>query len=379
MLKISGPVGAALFVATILVSGAGTGISIDSARADACLAAPKTAAPGGQHWYFHVDRATRRKCWYLHAAGQLRHRAALRHHAVAAADAEAEPAPETQIAAAPAAALAAPAPPAAMPAPMPGNGAGDTPPAPHVTVLAVKTATPFVDTTVLPQHNTSEKPPAPPLPQTLPRDADTPVTATTGPAATGPADNADRHEPQGKADAAYDAPAQAADAARMRTAQEFILLALVLGLAAALTAIVSKIVGIYRRPRISDDPDAAWLTYRSTRRLEAETGRGEQDVPFVDPQDHYGLADLHAQEWLDRSAPAQSQTSTAPPRIADFTQPDSPRAGLTDIELALRALRQARQGAGRAAARRSGSRAVGDCFPAGSLKSATEPESNPFK
>ena len=345
MLKISGPVGAALFVATMLVSGAGTGISIDSARADACLAAPKTAAPGGQHWYFHVDRATRRKCWYLHAAGQLRHRAALRHHAVAAADAEAKPAPETQIAAAPAAALAAPA---ATPAPMPGNGAGDTPPAPHVTMLAVKTATPFVDTTVLPQHNTSEKPPAPLLPQTLPRDADTPVMAATGPAATGPAatgpaDNANRHEPQGKADAAYDAPAQAADAARMRTAQEFILLALVLGLAAALTAIVSKIVGIYRRPRISDDPDAAWLTYRSTRRLEAETGRGEQDVPFVDPQDHYGLADLHAQEWLDRSAPAQSQTSTAPPRIADFTQPDSPRAGLTDIEMALRALRQARQ------------------------------------
>jgi hypothetical protein len=328
MSKISGPVGAALFVTTILVSGAATGISIDSARADTCLAAPKTAAPGGQHWYFHIDRATRRKCWYLHAAGQLRHRAALRHHAVAAADAEAEPAPATQSAAAPAVALAAPA--------------------PHVTVLAVKTATPFVDTTALPQQNTSEKPPAPPLPQTLPRNAATPVMGATGPAATspattGPADNADRHEPQGKADAAYDAPAQAADAAKIRTAQEFILLALVLGLAAALTAIVSKIVGIYRRPRISDDPDTAWLAYQSRRRLETETGRGEQDVPFVDPRDHYGLADLHTQQWLDRSAPAQSQRSTAPPRIADFTQPDSPRAGLTDIELALRALRETRQ------------------------------------
>ena len=207
MSKISGPVGAALFVTAILVSGAATGISIDSARADTCLAAPKTAAPGGQHWYFHIDRATRRKCWYLHAAGQLRHRAALRHHAVAAADAEAEPAPETRIAAAPAAAFAAPAPSAAIPAPMPGNGAGDTPTAPHVTVLAVKTATPFVDTTALPRQNTSEKPPAPPLPQTLPRDAATPVMGATGPSTTGPADNADRPEPQGKADAAYDAPA----------------------------------------------------------------------------------------------------------------------------------------------------------------------------
>jgi hypothetical protein len=333
MLKISGPVGAALFVTTILVSGAGAGFSIGSARADDCLAAPKTVAPNGQHWYYHVDRATRRKCWYLHAAGQISHRAAIRRHAVTAADAEAEPAPESQIAAAPAAAAAAPA---ATPAPRPSVDAGDTPPAPHITVLAVKTATPFVDTTALPQQNTSEKPPASSVPRTPPRDANTP-------AMTGTADNADGNDSQGKADATYDAPAQAADAARTRTAEEFILLALVLGLAAALTAIVSKIVGIYRRPRISDDPDAAWMTYRTALRRDAEAGRGEQDVPFVDPQDHFGLADLHAQEWLDRSAPGESQTSMLPPRIADFTQPEPLRAGLSDIEPALRALRQARQ------------------------------------
>ncbi|MDA9466261.1 hypothetical protein [Bradyrhizobium sp. CCBAU 53415] len=34
-----------------------------------CLAAPKSAAPQGQHWYYRLDRTTKRKCWYLRAAG----------------------------------------------------------------------------------------------------------------------------------------------------------------------------------------------------------------------------------------------------------------------------------------------------------------------
>jgi hypothetical protein len=36
-----------------------------AARADDCLAAPsRPPAPGG-HWYYHLDHATDRKCWYL--------------------------------------------------------------------------------------------------------------------------------------------------------------------------------------------------------------------------------------------------------------------------------------------------------------------------
>lgn len=34
-----------------------------------CLASPKDAAPQGQHWYYRLDRTTKRKCWYLRAAG----------------------------------------------------------------------------------------------------------------------------------------------------------------------------------------------------------------------------------------------------------------------------------------------------------------------
>jgi hypothetical protein len=33
--------------------------------ADDCLASPKASAPGGQHWYYRVERGTKRKCWHL--------------------------------------------------------------------------------------------------------------------------------------------------------------------------------------------------------------------------------------------------------------------------------------------------------------------------
>lgn len=334
MLKISGPVGAALFVTGILAAVAGAGLSIGSAYADDCLAAPKGAAPQGQHWYYHFDRATRRKCWYLHGAMPLRHRAVMRHH-VATQDAGAEPAADPPIAPAPAAAVQ---PTPSTSAPAPESSAVETPAAPHVTVLAVKTVTPFVATTALPRQNASEQPTAAAA-QPPSRDGGTPAVSGSGAA------KADAAAPQAKADAAFGASAQpaeaAAEAARTRTAEGFILLAAAFGLAAALTALIGKLVGIYRTPRISLDPDAAWVNYRSGRQYgDAEAAHEESDVPFLDPQEHYGLGDLHAQEWLDRSAPDQNQCS-APSRAADAAQPQSPRRILGDIEAALEALRQA--------------------------------------
>ncbi|KRR19988.1 hypothetical protein CQ13_08635 [Bradyrhizobium retamae] len=35
------------------------------AAADNCLSAPKGATPSGSHWYYRIDRTTRRQCWYL--------------------------------------------------------------------------------------------------------------------------------------------------------------------------------------------------------------------------------------------------------------------------------------------------------------------------
>src|SRR5579863_6451547 len=342
MLKISGPIGAALF-ATIALASANCGFLVDSARADTCAAAPKGAAPAGQHWYYHVDRATRHKCWYLHAAVALPHRAVIRHKAAAAenADAASDPqaAPDAQTAAAP---VAAPTPPESSavwptpPAPTPDSSADNTPTAPHVTVLAVKPSTPFVTTTPAPQRNASDNASAPVAPQATP-----PQVETAAP-------EMNEAAPQDKANAVFNTPVQTAqaatDAARTRTAEEFILLALVLGVAAAVTALVSKIVNIYRKPRISVDPDAAWLSFRTEQqRLDAEAGYADRDVPFLDPQEQYGLADLHTQEWLDRPAPQQHRSSILPQQNTKIpAQP--PRPSQTDIEPALRALRQARQG-----------------------------------
>ena len=227
---------------------------------------------------------------------------------------------------------------------MPDDTAGSVPPAPHITVLAVRPSTPFVSTTGVPQRNTPEEAPGPTAPQTLPHDEGTPAIDAAKPTA-----DANAAETQGKGEAAHNVPPQTADAvptaAKARTAQMFLLVALVLGIAVALIAIVSRIVGIYRRPKIFVDPDASWVDYRSAaeQRTDAEAGCDGQGVPFLDPQEHYGLADLQAQEWLDRSAPAQDESSPLATRNGDFTQRRSQQPSEADIALAIQVLRQARQ------------------------------------
>ena len=40
--------------------------------ADKCLAGPKGAAPKGSHWYYRIDHASKRNCWYVRAEGETR-------------------------------------------------------------------------------------------------------------------------------------------------------------------------------------------------------------------------------------------------------------------------------------------------------------------
>ena len=70
------PVGSIALVATLLVSGVGIGVPANIARADHCLSAPNSLAPQGSHWYYQLDWATQRKCWYLRAFRQPAQRAA---------------------------------------------------------------------------------------------------------------------------------------------------------------------------------------------------------------------------------------------------------------------------------------------------------------
>jgi hypothetical protein len=62
-------------VAAILI-GALAGVTLVVATngvaraAEACLSGPKGAAPKGSHWYYRIDHATKRNCWYVRAEGE---------------------------------------------------------------------------------------------------------------------------------------------------------------------------------------------------------------------------------------------------------------------------------------------------------------------
>ena len=68
--QIPRPFSSVALVAMLLISAVGGTAPLTTARADDCLTAPNSPAPQGSHWYYHLDRATQRKCWYVHAPGQ---------------------------------------------------------------------------------------------------------------------------------------------------------------------------------------------------------------------------------------------------------------------------------------------------------------------
>ncbi len=119
------PTGSIALVATLLVSGVGIGVPANIARADHCLSAPNSLAPRGSHWYYQLDWATQRKCWYLRAYGPPAQQAA----------ASATLARVTPVHSMPA--LSGPVP-AADGAPMSASAGDTTRPSPYVKILAVK-------------------------------------------------------------------------------------------------------------------------------------------------------------------------------------------------------------------------------------------------
>jgi hypothetical protein len=60
----------ALIPAAILLTGHS---SLGEAKGDDCRAKPDGSAPAGLHWYYRVDRANSRHCWYLHEQGMRVH------------------------------------------------------------------------------------------------------------------------------------------------------------------------------------------------------------------------------------------------------------------------------------------------------------------
>ena len=60
-----GSTGAADSRAQVLTTSAEAAIQAPHTAADGCLSTPKGATPAGSHWYYRIDRVTKRQCWYL--------------------------------------------------------------------------------------------------------------------------------------------------------------------------------------------------------------------------------------------------------------------------------------------------------------------------
>ena len=63
-------VGLLLTPAALAVTGYS---SLGEAKGDECKAKPDSSGPAGMHWYYRVDRANSRHCWYLHEQGMPVH------------------------------------------------------------------------------------------------------------------------------------------------------------------------------------------------------------------------------------------------------------------------------------------------------------------
>lgn len=55
--------------AQVLTTSAEAAVQAPLAAADSCRTAPKGPTPAGSHWYYRLDRVTKRQCWYLREEG----------------------------------------------------------------------------------------------------------------------------------------------------------------------------------------------------------------------------------------------------------------------------------------------------------------------
>ena len=306
----------------LLVAAIGVALPVDSARAhEACAGAPGAAAPAGQPWYYRVDRVNHRKCWFTHATTSLREHAAAEPRDTAATPAPSVAAPQEPSAATPPASRVVSAPPQA-PADTSdaASAATGTPPAPHVTVLAVK-PDPAYTGTISPSPAGAAEPAAEAqMPRDAARNADGPkrgdfmrasrAHSATTPGATGAV-------PHGLAlaqsAAAASAPAPSADL--------FFVRALAVVMVAALIVLFGMMAGLFRMPRLSRRSDDAWqrLFY-------------ERNSPFLVPQESDGPTDLNLRNRINRSPPAPAGPPASRPNGQRPDSRDSMKPVATDIE-----------------------------------------------
>ena len=166
------PVGSIALVAMLLVWSVGIGAPTITARADDCLTEPNSTAPAGSHWYYHIDLAKQRKCWYIRAMDQSAQPATAQATSDPASLSRTPPIPLDK----PATASAS--------GPMSISPGDSTPPLPRIKLLAVKPQRPPVSsmTTDQPVQQSAQKgPPQASSASSIPEASAPPANASAAP------------------------------------------------------------------------------------------------------------------------------------------------------------------------------------------------------
>jgi hypothetical protein len=68
--EIKRPLSSIKLFPTLFALFVGVTVLANTARAGDCIAAPNSLSPPGKHWWYRLDWATKRKCWYVGPLGQ---------------------------------------------------------------------------------------------------------------------------------------------------------------------------------------------------------------------------------------------------------------------------------------------------------------------
>ena len=74
--QIKRPLGSIALATTLLAWFVSATALVNTARAGDCIAAPNSQSPPGKYWYYRLDWATKRKCWYVGPLGRSAEEAA---------------------------------------------------------------------------------------------------------------------------------------------------------------------------------------------------------------------------------------------------------------------------------------------------------------
>jgi hypothetical protein len=368
-LRIPRPIGLIALVSTPFLAGASISMPVDVAHADDCLAAPNSPAPQGSHWYYHMDWAKQRKCWYLRAPGQASEQTA--------AQIEPEAAPSASV---PAPSIATPVavpPVGAANSATPGDGAPSRvkmlsvkrQPAPMISAMTnepplrnapEESAAPSVSPTLVPQEDAAQtgmRPPAPaPAAATVWPDPPLAIAAPTARNSITVSDDAGDGSFRDKADALISADAQstrqhaaAASAAPRQlppaTPAEM-LLPVALGLAAAalLSRLIMKLAAARREPIVTYYAPSEWIDENLAPHVLDDLGQDDQgqddQVQDDQGQDHFIGGRRQFDQGTD-SKPGRIRRSVASSRNRNAASARRPTATVDDLEMTERVIMRA--------------------------------------